>query len=72
MPEFLITYVLQPVESPNSDVFARLFTGETVPKESAIIAAENPEDAVISFIMQDIQESLKTGQIAIISSCEAQ
>lgn len=72
MPEFLITYVLQPIESPNSDIFSKLYTGESVPKESAVIQAESPDDALSAFIMRDIAKSLETGQISIIAGVQAQ
>ena len=72
MPQFLITYVLQPVESPNSDLFAKLYTGESVPKEQTLIQAESPDDALSTFIMHDIARSLETGQISIVSGVQAQ
>lgn len=72
MPEFLITYVLQPVESPNVDALAKLYTGESVPKESIIVIGDTPDDALINFFLQDIEKCRQTGRISIVAGVQAQ
>lgn len=72
MPEFLITYVLQPVDSPNSDVFAKLYTGESVPKESIVVVGETSDDALVNFFLQDIEKCRQTGRISVVAGVQAQ